>query len=263
MDNLQESINKVLNEVAGIKATVASKEDVQKIAGRLDKLEHNQQCMSVSQTDIKRRIDALEKEKVRLGPHPRPLREQNSSKNQDKFIEARRSLYLSPVIPNVPNIKDFLLSKMQVPQDLVADLEITNIRKIYPRNLPAHRRSTDGEKKVHISLRDSHERDVVISYATNLEPGNRIEIVVPEHLRSLKSQFDNLGYKIRRHASLAGQKKVMTSLRLDDGSQSLVMAVRDNKDEPWLNYSIGELRELESKLGVGEGSVASGGEEEV
>ena len=41
----------------------------------------------------------------------------------------------------------------------------------------------------------------------------------------------------------------MTSLRLDDRSESLLMAVREEKTEPWLHYSLQELRQLESKLG--------------
>ena len=248
MDNLQASMNKVLNELTGMKATVATKDDMKRVSGRLDMLENTQQSMAVSQIEIKKRIEALEKGK----PPPNTPQSSRDFTQSDKaiteYMDARRSLCMSPVMPYLPNIKDFLLSKMCLPEDLASDLEITKIRRIHPRKLPAHRESTDESRKVQVSFRDSHERDVVISYATNLQPGNRIEIVVPEHLKPLKSQLDGLSYKIRRHASITSQRKVMTSLRLDDRSQSLVVAVRDKKEDPWLNYSLEELRALESKL---------------
>ena len=176
------------------------------------------------------------------------------------FIDARRSLYLSPTMPYVPNVKDFLLNAMNLPEDLVSNLQISNVRRIYPRKLPAHRQKTDEERKVVIMLRDAHERDVVISYASNLTGEDRIDIVIPDHLLSLKSQFDSLSYRLRKHVKLTSGNKVQTSLRLDDRSQSLLMAVRMSKEEPWLHYSIRELKELEAKLVKGD-EERSGGRE--
>ena len=69
-------------------------------------------------------------------------------------MDARRSLCFSPVQPYMPNIKDFLLAKMGLPNDLVADLEISKIRRIHPRNLPAHREASDNTKKVQVSFRE-------------------------------------------------------------------------------------------------------------
>lgn len=40
----------------------------------------------------------------------------------------------------------------------------------------------------------------------------------------------------------------MTSLSLDERSEGLTMAVRENKQDPWLHYSFQELKQLESKL---------------
>ena len=175
MDNLQTSMNRVLDKLTSMKSTVATKEDVKKISGRFDSLENSQQSMSVTQMDIKRRLEALEKGDRPKEPHPRQLPWPITSNNAESFKEARRSLYLSPVQPHMANVKDFLLMMMKLPRDLVDDLEISDIRKRHPRNLPAHRRTTDVTRKVKISLRDSQERDVVISFATNLEAGNRME----------------------------------------------------------------------------------------
>ena len=110
-------------------------------------------------------------------------------------------------------------------------------------------------------LRDAQERDVVISYAINLSREARLEIVIPDHLLSLKMQFDNLSYRLRKHVKLTSDNKVQTSLRLDDKSQSLSMAVRMSKEEQWLHYSLKELKELEGKL-VSGGAEGEEGEEE-
>ena len=106
-------------------------------------------------------------------------------------------------------------------------------------------------------LRDVHERDVVISYASNMSGEARLDIVIPDYLMSVKSQFDAMSYRLRKHVDLTSGNKVHTSLRLDDKSRGLSMTVRMSREEQWLHYSLKELRELESKL-VG----AGGGEEE-
>ena len=68
-------------------------------------------------------------------------------KNTEAFVAARRSLYLSPVEPYLANLKDFLLNKMGMLVDTVANLSISNIRKIHPRKMPSHRKNTDVTKK--------------------------------------------------------------------------------------------------------------------
>ena len=121
---------------------------------------------------------------------------------------------------------------------------------------------TTIKKKVHISLRDSQERDLIVSYTSNLIHPARLDIVVPDSLQSLKAKLEGLAYKIRRHAKETSDKKVMTSLRLDDKTESLVMAVREDREDPWLHYTLQELRQLESKLGRKEGGGGMEGEDE-
>ena len=80
-----------------------------------------------------------------------------------------------------------------------------------------------------------------------LKEGTKMDIVVPDHLSSLKSKIDRLAFKIRKKAAENG-KKVSTSLRLDDSTESLVAAVKDGKEGQWLYYSVNELEELEASL---------------
>ena len=162
-------------------------------------------------------------------------------------------MFASPVEAHIANIKDFLIERMEIPGGVVRDMEISKIRQIHPKNLPQHRRTTGlpssarPPRKAMFSLRDSYERDLVLSYARNLKEGCNLGIVVPEFLLPLKSKLEGLSYKIRQHTNKTGNK-VSTSLRLEDKSMSLVMAVRDKKTDPLLHYSLTELKQLESSL---------------
>lgn len=255
---MESKLDTLLNEMGKLRESVATKEDLVAVRRKVEGMEAEQAAMSVSQSEIKRRLERLEKG-ASGGSGDGGRTGGRSSKETEAFIDARRSLILSPTMATLPNVKDFLLNEMKIPFNLVADLQITNILKIHPRRMPAHRAKQDDTRKVSVMLRDAQERDVVISYAVNLSKDARLDIVVPDYLLSLKSQFDTLSYRLRRHVKLTADKKVQTSLRLDDRSQGLLMAVRMDKEEQWLHYSIKELRELENKLVEG---AENGGEDE-
>ena len=243
---MEEKLDVLLREMQSIKQTVATKEDMNQIKGRLERVENQQASMSVSITDTQRRLDKLERGRPPPGEKPTE-RSLDTPRMTEAFIDARRSLVVSPAVANMANIKDFMLAFMKMPIEVVKDLNITRIKQIHPRNVPAHRIGAEQLKKAQFSLADAYERDLVISYATNLQEGKRIDIVVPDHLLHMKSQFDNLSYKLRKHTQMTG-KKVTTSLRLDDRTQGLIMAVKDSKEDPWSHYSLKELKELESSL---------------
>ena len=230
------------------------------IKGRLEKVENQQLSMSVSLADTQKRIDRLEKNRPPENNMNVQKGKEDTPRMIEAFLDARRSLVVSPAVANLANIKDFMLAHLKIPLAVVNDLTISKIKQIHPRNLPAHRRETQPNKKAQFSLSDAYERDLVISYATNLQEGNRIDIVIPDHLLHIRSQFENLSYKLRKHAQLTG-KKVTTSIRLNDRTQGLIMAVKDNKEDPWSHYSLRELKELESSL-TKTPRGASGGEDD-
>ena len=126
---------------------------------------------------------------------------------------------------------------------MIEDLDIQDVKPIHPKKLPANRKEMTESKKTHLSLRDSYERDLVVSYTSNLEFPARLDIVVPKYLQPLRVKLESLAYRVRKHARDTDDKKVMTSLRLDDMSVSLVMAVREEKKDPWLYYSYSEHEE--------------------
>ena len=246
MDDLKAQLGLVLGSLTEIKGKMVVKDDLKGIKQRLSGLEDSQKEMTGRQKGIEDRLTSLERGE-RKKADPNNGQETSSPKFTEDFIKARRSLLLSPVQPYIPNLKDYLLNYMKVPEDIVADIQMSDIRRVHPRKMPPHRKKQDDTKKVHVSFRDSHERDVIVSYASNLPENCKLDIVIPDHLMTTKSKLDRLAFKIRKHAA-DNDKRVSTSLRLDDSTESLVTAVRDGKDSQWLYYSVMELEELESSL---------------
>ena len=248
MDDLKDQLGLVLGSLTEIKGKMVVKQDLAGIKSRLEGVEESQKEMSKQQKKIEERLDSLERGGTRRpGPSHRPLSERSSIKFSEEFNKARRSLLLAPVQPYLPNLKDYFLNIMEIPVEIVSDLELTDIRRVHPRKMPSHRKKLDETKRVHVSFRNNQERDVVVSYASNLKEDCKLDIVVPDHLTSLKSKLDRLSYKIRKHASDNG-KKVSTSLRLDDATESLVAAVRYDKEDQWLYHTAEELEKLVASL---------------
>ena len=93
------------------------------------------------------------------------------------------------------------------------------------------------------------ERDLVLSHASNLQPGNSIDIVIPDNLYSLQRHLEHFAYRVRQNARLGrSQRKIFTSVRLCNATSSLRLAVRDDKTKPWTYYSREELKQLDSSL---------------
>ena len=76
-------------------------------------------------------------------------------------------------------VKEFQKKKMALPAEVVNDLLINDIKKIHPKNLPSHRQKAEETGKVRFSLADSYERDLVISYSSNLRGDDKLEVVIP------------------------------------------------------------------------------------
>ena len=62
-------------------------------------------------------------------------------------MKACRSLHISPVEAHLANLKNFFLAMMDMTEELGANLELSDIRKIHPRKMPAHRIASDSTKK--------------------------------------------------------------------------------------------------------------------
>ena len=247
MDSLQQQMAKMLEGMEDLKKNVATKDDIRGVNSRLRTIESEHKNLDSRLTRLER--DKANAGRPMAGQRPRPIQSDRSDLLSAEYRKARRSIMISPVTGGEDGIKHFLINNLKIPEEVVKDLQMENIRPIHPKKLPAHRKETTEAKKLHLSLRDSYERDLVVSYTVNLEFPARLDIVIPEHLQSQKAKLEGLAYKIRKHAKDTADKKIMTSLRLEDKTEGLVMAVREDRDEPWLHYTFQELKQLESKLG--------------
>ena len=258
-DSLQNQMTKMLEGMADLKKSVATKEDMKGVNNRLKAIESEQIVMDARLTRIER--DKANESRPTVGPRPRQFK--SADNDALEYRKARRSVLISPAEATLDGVKEFLQKELMLPLDVVEDTLIQDIGPIHPKKLPAHRKGTTEPKKVHISLRDSQERDLVVSYTSNLVHPARLDIVVPDSLQSLRAKLDGLAYKIK-HAKETSDKKVMTSLRLDDKTESLVMAVREDRADPWLHYTLQELRQLESRMCRGtEDNFETGEEDEM
>ena len=156
----KEEIAKIVNEAVDTKIT----KHFNQLDKKTDKLEE--------------RVAKLEKDKGNSSAQPSSSKRGKSS----EFISARRSLQLSPCQPSPAAVNAFLEQQMQVPRDIIESLSIRKFEQVFARNLPAHRQTT-AKPKVQIELRSIEQRDLLMSFASNLSSGNSIDIVIPDHLK--------------------------------------------------------------------------------
>ena len=112
-------------------------------------MEAGQKKASLEQEKILKQLEDLEKRNEPLrGPKNKPI--EHGSDDQimlGQFMKACRSLHISPVEAHLANLKDFFLAMMDMTEELGANLELSDIRKIHPRKMPAHRIASDSTKK--------------------------------------------------------------------------------------------------------------------
>ena len=247
MDDISKKLDRVMTAMGNMQERMVEKKDMEVLHDRMSGLEEGQRKVVNEQELLHKRICRLENGTNRSGPSKLATNREENPRFVQDFLDARRSLMFSPVVANAANLKDFFLERMGIPPEVVRDLELSNIRQIHAKKLPAHREQSEQQKKTSVSFRDSYERDLIISYASNLRDQSKMEIVIPCYLASVRSQLDAICYRIRQHAKKTGGS-CLTSLRLDDATQGLVAAVREKKTDQWLFYTLQELKQLESTL---------------
>ena len=109
----------------------------------------------------------------------------SSCESSPEYLIARRSLQISPCDPTREDIDDFLKKELDMPDESVQSMSMVHFREIIERNLPPHR-AGQQKKKVEIELETIDDRDIILSYASNLSRGSSINVVVPDKLRALQ-----------------------------------------------------------------------------
>ena len=121
--------------------------------------------------------------------------------------------------------------------DTIRNISVVYCKAVEERNLPPHRANSTKKQKVEVEMETIDDRDIVMSYAINLNGGASIETVIPDKLRVLQVRLEHFAFKYRRASKQrAGGNKdqeARTQIRLDNHSESLVLGIRDTKDGNW------------------------------
>ena len=76
-------------------------------------------------------------------------------------------------------------------------MKVVACEEIFKRNLPPGRKK-DNRPKTQIQLKTVDQRDLIISYATNLRGGVNVEMVISCHLKVTARKLEHHAYKIRQ-----------------------------------------------------------------
>ena len=150
MDSLQSQMAKLLEGMEELKKNVTTKEDIRGVNSRLRTIEMEHKSFETRLTKIER--DKANMSRPTVGPRPRPLNADKSSNDSADFRKARRSLLISPVEADLDSVRKYLCNEMDMPVDVVEDLQLEDIRPIHPKKVPAHRKESAETKKKTISI---------------------------------------------------------------------------------------------------------------
>ena len=174
------------------------------LENRLGKIEGKQADQAKSQVELHVRLKKLENERQPLRAFRKLDRDRPGGKESQKsinemaFLEARKSLILSPVSADVESVRKFLDKQMIIDNEAVEDLKIISVNRIHSKQLKD--RSLSKGDLTRVIFGSVYERDLVMSHASNLPRDCSLEIVIPDHLLSLKKVFENFAYKVRKYA---------------------------------------------------------------
>ena len=167
-----------------------------------------------------------------------------STRNGEQYFLARRSLRMWPVTELGGNLnlgcKEFLLLKLDMPEDVVNGLSIELATKIQQP------RRSKIENEVLVRFYDANTRDIVQSYALNLakhigRAGLRLEI--PPQLAGTFRLFEQHAGQLRQQFP-EGFKR---SIKFEDISRDLVMDVKVPTASRWHRFTRAEIEEATKK----------------
>ena len=96
-----------------------------------------------------------------------------------------------------------------------------------------------------VVFEEINDRDAVLSHAYLLDEGSNLDVVIPEFLEPLQRHLESYAYRIRKNARESGTNKISTQIRLRDENMSLVLALKDSKENVWNTFTREELKDPE------------------
>ena len=215
-----------------------------KVTGRLDTLERDTKKLQTSSKTICReterlskRVDELEKKNTKPQREPAQKRPKSDKwQLSSAFIQARKSIRFTPCAATEMAVRNFMEKEMKMDRATCEAIEITSVKAFTER-----KKINRPQKERAIALFSSiDERDAVFSYATELENGNSVDIVIPDHLKTEAMKLDHFAYKYRMRSREKSQGKkdeeARTQLRLDTMREGLILGIRDKKAAEWVFF---------------------------
>ena len=222
---------------------------------------------------LDKRNDKIEERLTKLeNENRKPSKGRKRAKNEDEMSEeyllAKRSLKLAPCNNSPEAVWEFMSKQLQLPEDVLKNMAVKSAREVFEKKLPSHRKKST-KPKLQIELHTVEDRDLILSYASNLKGAASIDIVIPDKLLVLAGKLDHYAYKVRQRSKEdSGGKKDLetkTQVRLDNKAESLVLGIRRGKGAKWEFYNrdnLPTLSDSEDEDGEGEGEDGEEDEEE-
>ena len=182
---------------------------------------------------LAKRVDKLVADKLSTGQLNLTA---TSNPNEKEYLLSRRSIRLWPVQESgdlEKGVKRFLAFYLKIPTEVIEGLCFQNIEKL------VQSRRSKIQDEVLLRLRNSQQRDIIQSYASNLasvqgQAGIRLDI--PDHLRGLFRLFEAHAAALRAEFGV-----VKRAIRFEDSDMSLYMDVKLT-DTDWHRISANDVR---------------------
>ena len=133
-----------------------------------------------------------------------------------EYLIARRSVRILPCQATREGVDKFLRKELDMPKEAVKNISVVHLREITEKNLPLHR-ARESKNKIELKLETIDDRDIIMSYASNLSGGSNIYIAVPDKLRPLQVRLEHFAYKYRKCQKLGLQAGRTWKPRLKSG----------------------------------------------
>ena len=234
-------VNQLKSSVDSLRNDLPTKEDLNRVEENIKKQIDN------NTKDINKLFSLREEDKEEFRSKVLEIVEETriNAGGSDQYFLARRSLRLWPVAELAGRLelgcKEFLMLKLDMPEDLVNGITIEMARKIQQP------RRSKIEDEVLVRFSDASVRDIVQSYAVNLarhagKAGIRLEI--PPELTGTFRLFEQHAGHLRQRFP-EGFKR---SIKFDDITRDLIMDIKIPTANKWHRFSRSDIEQASRRL---------------
>ena len=172
VETMEEKVDSQLTEVNAkldrLLNKVATCDDLARIDDKIDDFKSTQEIFNSEQTSkteaLARRVRSLEDGGARHSRERELLSSIETSTFKDDYMEARRSLIVSPCSASTEAVREFLSKKMEIDHDILQDVMVQEIKRLHRKG----KRRGQNETRAKIIFQTVYDRDLIMSFASNL-----------------------------------------------------------------------------------------------